>query len=71
MRSVSDIMEAFGGVPAFCRFFELPRQTGYTYRRRNFLPPDLDVSLVEEAKRREIRLTYEDLARMRAKPVGA
>lgn len=66
MRTVDEIIRAFGGVPAFCAFFKVERQTAHTWRRRNFLPPDRDVDLVQEADRRKIRLTYEDLARMRA-----
>lgn len=66
MNTVSEIMDAFGGLPAFCKFFEIPRQTGHTWKRRNYLPADRDVEVVQEAQRRKIRLSYEDLARMRA-----
>lgn len=66
MRTVAEIMDLFGGLPAFHRFFKVPRQTCHTWRRRNRLPPSMDVLLVEEAERRKINLTYADLARMRA-----
>jgi len=65
MKTVSDIVDSFGGVPAFAKFFNLPRATVHTWRRRNYLPPERDVEVVSEAQRRKINLTYEDLAQMR------
>lgn len=67
MKNVSDITEAFGGVPAFSKFFDVNRQTVHTWVRRNFLPAHLDLELINEAKRRKISLTLEDLAKMRAR----
>ena len=66
MKTVGDIMAAFGGVPAFSKFFNIPRQTCHTYKRRNYLPADRDLEIIGEAERRKIGLSFEDLARIRA-----
>ena len=65
MRTVSDIIYSFGGPSAFARFFGVSKSTVNTWKRRNFFPPDRDVELVTEAKRRELTLSYEHLAKMR------
>lgn len=65
MKTVSDIVESFGGTSAFARFFGHPVATIQTWKRRNYLPADRDFDLVNEAERRQILLTYEDLAKIR------
>ena len=65
MKTVSDIVQAFGGPVAFAAFFEMPLPTVHTCRRRNYLPPHRDVDVVTEAMRRKLSLSYEDLAQMR------
>lgn len=65
MKTVSDIITSFGGVGAFAKFFGFPRATVNTWRRRNYLPPERDVEIITEAKRRALPLTYEHLAKIR------
>lgn len=65
MHTVSDIVSAFGGPTAFARILGAPYRTVKTWERRNYLPPDRDVDLVQEAARLQIELSYETLARIR------
>ncbi len=65
MKSVSEIVQAFGGPTAFGRIFEIPYNSVQTFRRRNQIPADRDVDLVREAKRMGITLSYEHLAKIR------
>lgn len=51
---------------AFARFFGVSKSTVNTWKRRNHFPPDRDVELVTEAKRRKIGLDYEHLAKIRS-----
>jgi len=71
MKTVSEIMDSFGGPVPFADFFKIPRPTAYTWERRNYLDPSLDVDVIDEASRRKIALTFEDLARLRQKKAGA
>lgn len=70
MNSVSDIIEAFGGVSAFASFRGVSRHTVNTWRRRNHLPPEGDFTLVAAAKKKKIGLSFEDLARIRHNASG-
>ena len=66
MKTVSDVIDLFGGPPEVAQILNVPRHTVYTWRNRNSLPGDKDVTLVKEAKRRKLKLTYEMLATIRA-----
>ena len=66
MKNMADIITAFGGPSAFGRFFDVSRFTVSTWKRRNYFPAERDLELIEEARRRKIKLDYSDLARMRA-----
>lgn len=65
MKTVRQIVSAFGGAPAVAKFFGVPRQTVHSWVRRNTFAPELDVKLIEEAQRRGIDLEYADMARIR------
>ncbi|MGC0225172.1 hypothetical protein [Pseudooceanicola nitratireducens] len=65
LKTVAEIIDAFGGTAAFADFRGVSRFTVNTWRRRNRLPPEGDFTLVKEAKKRKIKLSHEDLARIR------
>tara|TARA_R100000808_G_C2130967_1_gene140193 strand:+ start:235 stop:444 length:210 start_codon:yes stop_codon:yes gene_type:complete len=65
MQNVSDIVSAFGGPTAFGKLLGAPYRTVKTWERRNYLPADRDVDLVEQAKALGIDLSFETLARIR------
>lgn len=65
MAKITDIVSSFGGPVPFAKFFNVPRHTIYTWQRRNYFPPERDLELIAESRRRQLPWTFEDLARAR------
>ena len=69
--TVSQIVKDFGGAEAFAKVVEAPVATVKTWSHRNSLPAHKDVLVVKAATKCGLKISYEDLALMRADAKGA
>jgi hypothetical protein len=64
MKTVTDVLDAFGGVTQASITLRLPLGTVSSWQTRGYVPPDHWDTVLRAAKRRKVDLTDKDLERI-------